>query len=1097
MRILLIALLFFSGVNLSQGTHLLGGDITWTCNGGGQYVFQLRIYRDCSGPSVNIAGQSLRIWNHPTDTLIPLNYLSQRDISPTCTPVAGGPSPIDCASGNGNAVEEFIFISAPVTLAGIPPANGWAFTWDAFSRPICDNLQNANTYGLTIRSVMFSNGGQNGSPCYDSSPQFISSPIYNSCNGNAFTFAQNTSDPDLDSLIYAFDVPLDQIATGVYNPPAFPVTIPYNAGYAFNNPMPDAGFNAGNIAATLNSQSGDVDFTSFTNGKFILVLRIESWRNGIKISEVYRELLLAVQNCGVNTSPVVTPPFVAGTSYDAIFYAGENINFTIASNDPDTLQDGTPQTNTVEAQGDQFGAGFVNPAAGCLNAPCAVLNPVSPASNVQGISTDFSWQSDCVHLPAGNSAMTYFFNFKFSDDFCSVPGITSKTVSITLLPPPPVAAPELTCADVALNGDVTLSWIPSSDPYNSFVQYEIFNSGTLIGTLNNINQSNFTHVGADAQNGIRSYNILARSGCNADQITYSDTLSSIFLTVGNPGNGTAVLQWNPLTTPNLPTSNGWYEIFMEYPSGTWTLIDSVPYGVMTYVDTIAICSDTINYKLVISDQTGCVSTSSIDGESFQDVLSPYEPEIISVTVDTLTGLAQITWNQNPAGDTQGYIIIQNIGGNFVILDTVWGITNTTYAYLLSNAGNTSETFGVAAFDSCWKGNPSAPNTSAEGIEHNTIYVNAVLDICEKKIVLNWNSYVNWDNGVSTYEIYASENGGAYSLLTTTNSLTYTHTGVNRLSFYCYVIKATENNTGVISLSNKKCIYISQPQQPAYGYLQTATVENDMVEIRLFADAAAAVSFYRFERADDPAGPYNSIGTAAPVPNPVLISDATALVQSNSYYYRAVVIDSCGDDALISNYGRTILLTVTPNDASLINILQWNHYEGWDGPVTSYNIYRSINGVFDPAPVAAVSGTQRYFEDDVSSLLQTIGEFCYYVEAIEGTNSYGISEVSHSNIACAVMEPIIWVPNCFIINGVNNIFKPVASYVDFNNYDLKIFNRWGEMIFQTNDLNTGWDGLHQNKQAEQGVYVWQIILEDGEGKTYEQRGKVTLLIGPKP
>ncbi|MFZ5554846.1 MAG: gliding motility-associated C-terminal domain-containing protein [Bacteroidota bacterium] len=1097
MRILLTALLLFLGAHISTATHLLGGDITWTCNGTGDYVFQLRIYRDCSGPSVNTAGQSLRVWNHPTLTSIPLVFVSQRDISPSCTPVAGGPGAIDCASGNGNAVEEYLFTSAPVTISGIPPAAGWAFTWDAFSRPNCDNLNNASTYGLTLRSVMFSNAGQNGSPCYDSSPQFSGSPVYIACNGSPFTFVQNAADPDLDSLVFAFDVPLDQIAAGVYNPPAFPVTVPYNAGYAFNNPTPDASFNAGNIASVMNAQSGDMDFTSFTNGTFIVVIRIESWRNGIKISEVYRELLLAVQNCGVNNAPVVTPPFAAGTSYNATFYAGELINFTISSNDNDTLQDGSPQSNTVEAQGNQFGAGFSNPAAGCLNAPCAVLNPVSPATNVQGVSTDFNWQSDCAHLPSGNSPTTYLFNFKFSDDFCSVPGITSKTVSITLLPPPAVAAPVLKCADVALNGDVTLSWISSTDPYNSFVQYEIYNNGTLIGSLNNINQNNFTHVGADAQNGIQSYSIVTRSGCNADQLTYSDTLSTMFLTVGNPGNGTAFLQWNALSSPQIPTS-GWYQLFMEYPAGTWTMIDSVPYGTLSYIDTITVCSDTINFKIEVADVSGCVSTSSIAGENFQDVISPYEPEIINVTVDTLTGLAQINWFQNPSPDTQGYIVIQDLGGGvYVILDTVWGITNTSYTYLLSNASSTSEMFGIAAFDSCWKGNPAAPNTSAMGTEHNTIFISANLNICSQAVTLSWNNYQGWANGVSTYELYVSENGGVYTLLNSSASAGYVHSNVNRLSTYCYVVKAIENGTGVTSLSNKTCIYINQPPQPAYGYLQTATVENNAVELRYLADLSATVSGYRFERADDAAGPYNSVGTSAAMPNPVTLTDATALVNSYSYYYRVVVVDSCGDDALVSNYGRTILLTVTPNNGALINILQWNHYDGWDGPITGYNIYRSVNGVFDPAPVATVAGTQRYYEDDVSSQMQATGEFCYYVEALEGTNSYGISEVSHSNIGCAVIDPIIWVPNAFIINGVNNVFKPVASYVDFNEYDLKIFNRWGEMIFQTSDINTGWDGLHKSKQAGEGVYVWQIILKDGEGKTYEQRGRVTLLIGPKP
>lgn len=1080
----------------TRATHLLGGDITWQCNGSGNYVFQLRIFRDCSGPSISIAGQSLRVWNHPSLLQIPLNFVSQSDISPNCTEVPGGAPQIDCASGNPNAVEEYIFQSAPVNLNAVPPAQGFAFTWDAFSRPVSDNLQNASTFGLTLRSFMYSNGGANSNPCMDSSPQISSGPIYTMCTGEPSTFAQNTFDPDLDSLVYSFGTPIDQIAAGVFNPPAFPVAVPYGPGYSTNSPLPGTAQNASNIPASIQANSGNIAFTSFTSGKFNMVVKIESYRNGVLISEVYREFVLVVLNCGPNTAPVVTPPFAGGTSWSATFIAGQNISFTLNAVDPEFLQDGSPQSTTLTASGLQFGTNFTDPALGCLNAPCATLNNSLPLSGTQGVSAQFDWQTSCVHLAPGSSQSLYTFEFQFSDDFCSVPGISSATVNITVLAPPPVDAVELKCADVALNGDVTLTWNPPADPFSIFQKYEVYNGGTLIATLPAIGTNTFTHIGADAQIGPQSYYVVTYSDCGTVNTRYSDTITSLFLQVSNPANGTAQLTWNPLMNPN-PSGSSYYRIYQEFPLGTWTLIDSVPNTVHVYFDTISVCSDSLNYKIEIGNSAGCVSVSSIDGKIFEDLLAPYIPEIYNVTVDTATGLAEINWNVNSAGDTQGYMILQNQGGNWVIIDTVYGVNNTSYQYLLSSASLTSEAYGIAAFDSCFSGNPPTANTSAMGTFHNSIFVSTSLDICERVLTLSWNPYLNWTGGVNQYEVFVSENGAAFVSLGTTNATNFQHSNLNRGSVYCYVVLASENGSGQTSLSNKTCRYVNGPTQPAWNYLQTATVENGGVEIRCFADLAATVQEYRIERTENLADPFTVIGSVVPFANPTSFYDTGAETASKSYYYRTVAIDSCGDDALGSNHGRTILLSIDDNDLRAIVTLQWNAYEDWDGTITEYRIYRSINGIFDPTPIASVIPTQLYYEDDVSAFIESSGEFCYYVEAVENTNSFGISEISHSNIACTTIEPLVWVPNAFMVGGINETFKPVISYADYNNYSIKIFDRWGELVFTSNDINQAWDGKYKNDLLREGVYVWVIEFSDGSGERYEKKGFVTLLKAPKP
>jgi len=78
----------------------------------------------------------------------------------------------------------------------------------------------------------------------------------------------------------------------------------------------------------------------------------------------------------------------------------------------------------------------------------------------------------------------------------------------------------------------------------------------------------------------------------------------------------------------------------------------------------------------------------------------------------------------------------------------------------------------------------------------------------------------------------------------------------------------------------------------------------------------------------------------------------------------------------------------------------------------------------------------------------------------------------------------YIPNTFTPNGDgrNEIFKPILSGYDAQTYEFLIFDRWGEMIFKTEDLDEGWDGFYKGAMVQQDVYVWKItakIINSGE------------------
>jgi gliding motility-associated-like protein len=86
------------------------------------------------------------------------------------------------------------------------------------------------------------------------------------------------------------------------------------------------------------------------------------------------------------------------------------------------------------------------------------------------------------------------------------------------------------------------------------------------------------------------------------------------------------------------------------------------------------------------------------------------------------------------------------------------------------------------------------------------------------------------------------------------------------------------------------------------------------------------------------------------------------------------------------------------------------------------------------------------------------------------------------------------PNAFTPNGdgKNDTFKPIVQGPMYD-YDLRIFNRWGEMIFLSKDSQTGWDGKYQGRLVENGTYVWLLSYKKIMGGSVNVvKGEITVI-----
>lgn len=120
---------------------------------------------------------------------------------------------------------------------------------------------------------------------------------------------------------------------------------------------------------------------------------------------------------------------------------------------------------------------------------------------------------------------------------------------------------------------------------------------------------------------------------------------------------------------------------------------------------------------------------------------------------------------------------------------------------------------------------------------------------------------------------------------------------------------------------------------------------------------------------------------------------------------------------------------------------------------------------------------------------------YRVTAYQKNNN---EVVSVSNEVQIVPAAIIYIPNAFTPNGdgMNDTFG--ANGEGIVEYTLQIFNRWGELIFESNDIKVQWDGVYQNEIAPIDVYVYKLAATgpsfNGKGtKKIYKSGTVTLVI----
>ncbi len=127
---------------------------------------------------------------------------------------------------------------------------------------------------------------------------------------------------------------------------------------------------------------------------------------------------------------------------------------------------------------------------------------------------------------------------------------------------------------------------------------------------------------------------------------------------------------------------------------------------------------------------------------------------------------------------------------------------------------------------------------------------------------------------------------------------------------------------------------------------------------------------------------------------------------------------------------------------------------------------------------------------------------HFPEGVVG--EYPVTLIAYSEFGCldsitkkvvVTPEVIIYVPNSFTPDGdeFNQMWNVHIEGIDEQSFELKVYNRWGEIIWESNDIHMGWDGTYMGKIVPQGTYVWTIQAKDRNNDAkYNWNGHLNLL-----
>jgi gliding motility-associated-like protein len=519
-----------------------------------------------------------------------------------------------------------------------------------------------------------------------------------------------------------------------------------------------------------------------------------------------------------------------------------------------------------------------------------------------------------------------------------------------------------------------------------------------------------------------------------------------------------------------------------------------------------------SYTCTVTDGNGCTTTSSVTLTE-PSLLTTTSSQVDELCNGTNTGSATV----NPAGGAGGYSYAWlPSGGNAATASSLFA---GSYTCTITDVNGCSITQSFVITEPLTVVASSGPVTNVDCFGQST----GSIDVTQAGGVGPY-AYT-WSPNVSSSMNASNIAAGAYQITVTdangcSSTITITITEPPLLTLQASAAPATICNGQQVALS-------STPAGGAPAYNVVWNPGNMMGNVQNVSPSATTTYSATVTDANGCTSNATTTVTVNPVPVAVLTADVVAgcapvcvnFSDMSTIAAPGIIVAwdwDFGDGNFSTSQNPshcyatpgvyTIILTAKSADGCTQTVTVTNYISVYVNPIADFTV--------SPQPTT-IFNAQIYFTDASSnasawswsfgdvfnstSILQdpTFTYFaptCYQV-LLTVTSPDGCTDaITHP--VCIDPDVSMYVPNAFTPNddNTNEIFLPIAVGIDPAKYQLWIFDRWGNMIFTTTDLNQGWNGKVQGHDdlCQVDTYVWKVVATDNTGKQYKQVGAVNLI-----
>jgi gliding motility-associated-like protein len=1049
-KLLIVVSFIFFLPFISMANHLVGGSLTYEQLGGSTYRINLTLYRDCKVYDIN---------NPPQDfpTLVKINIAKSNGAlfkvvninSSTPTDV---PSKIDtCVANPGMCLQQMVYSQV---VTGITPSSGGYHVYYQLCCRINSlvNIKNTNNPGGTF----YTHIPDNNLVTTNSSPQWKTTPQSFLCLGSALNIDYSAIDTDGDSLAYSLYTPYDSnIVTfpgGIFTAVPLAWTSTYNSTNPFNASIPNS--------LQISSTGIISGVPPQTSGNFVLGVRCQEWRNGIKLGEILRDFQIRVVVCPPKilanytfsgncngTKVSFTTTTVGASTYYWDFGNTKTLADTSRLKNPTytytelgkykamlIINKGTPCADTLiqTVHVTSLNAAFTSNTPNCQKSPISFtdISTIDTSNTITGWNWNFG-DSNTSTLKNPKNTYTNSGSYVVTLIVTAASGCkdtSTQSVNMQILPVADAGNDTVRCAnnpDVLLNGKVTNAgggkWVGTG----IFAPTSTVLNPTYTATPNSIKKG-------------------------------SDTL--LFITTGNalcPADTDAVvLQFSPAPTVNAGND-------------------------------VIVCKDTSNIPVcaTITVATGVTWKSLGSGSFVTDstkLCTAYKPSKADTVAGSVILIATSTGNGScmAVRDSMRITFTSIVNVDILIKDSICSDQLIPFDVAVTTNSGTWTTGGTGYF--------SPFPTSLKGY-----YIPSKADSTNGKVLLMFTSSNNGN-------CLMRKDSVTVSILPAPTAI-FTSISACEGKPATFTDKSVPANQVINWLWDFGDTFQANVKNPMHTYAKGGTYPVTLIvssQNKCRDTLITPISIHY-----NPVAKFSSIGVC--LKEGVQFNDTSTVIGDSVVKWNWNFGD--GKTATIKNplhhfptYTTYSISLVVESSKGCIDSIK-KSLTVTKGPIANFE---------SDAPLAYVKQLINFTDKSVDAVswLWHFGDLSADSNSTLKNPTHIYGEIGHFNVCLFITDKNecqdtvckteiislpVGVPNAFSPNGdgQNDFFSIYGGA--FTDIQMKIFNNWGELIFET-DKQTGWDGRVAGAEQPAGVYIYTVYCVSEDGEQHKLSGDVTLI-----